>query len=577
MKARLKFTAFTVIPAFLLLVSLAHADGPAPAKPTPACIIETLSSVLKNMDSESQARLAKAFASDPELHAQALELFKNADAGALSLQSKEAQMVAIRIGAKLQDSGELPDFLRAVAEEAGKQGKLPPGLSPEKQEAIIQQVSGVIDAELSARGLTAASKGAKYEDWTRLSYRLMAETERELEPLRKAGKAGFDHPEFVEVFERQTGAKFTGGNIVHPLINGPKSFKERRALIQNAKKSIRVLSWAFYDDKTGTTFAKELIAAKRRGVDVKIMVDGQVAMKPGHEAALKSMEDAGIEVVRWRSLDKLRKYDGQHRKMMIVDDLESISGGMNFGDVYSHMGRKGTPKWRDTDVYAKGEASVEANRLFSKLWNEQVEGHGLTLGKADVPPAASPVSKEAAGSARMSLVDHVPGVDQSILRATLLAIEGAEKNIDIENAYLIMNPAIYRKLLEAKKRGVRVRVLTNSSTSIDEPIITRPILRSVNHLVENGFEVYVKRGKNTLHSKFMTVDGKYSWVGSYNLHPRSERYEGEAIFNILDAEFTADLTRSFEADLRNAERVKAPFPLPKKATDKIEQLFYDQF
>jgi cardiolipin synthase len=76
-------------------------------------------------------------------------------------------------------------------------------------------------------------------------------------------------------------------------------------------------------------------------------------------------------------------------------------------------------------------------------------------------------------------------------------------------------------------------------------------------LVKAGAEVYLKKG-DTLHSKFMVVDGMYSSIGSYNLHPRSERYEGEMTLNILDKETADNLSKAFKKDIDIATRVQTP-------------------
>ena len=134
------------------------------------------------------------------------------------------------------------------------------------------------------------------------------------------------------------------------------------------------------------------------------------------------------------------------------------------------------------------------------------------------------------------------------------AIEGATESVDIENAYFINTPGLKDSLLKALDDGVRVRILTNSAESIDEPIITAPILSSLPDLIEAGAEVYLKKG-DTLHSKFMTVDGVFSSVGSHNHHPRSQRFEGEMVVNSLDPQLAQSFTNAFEADIAAADRM----------------------
>jgi len=90
--------------------------------------------------------------------------------------------------------------------------------------------------------------------------------------------------------------------------------------------------------------------------------------------------------------------------------------------------------------------------------------------------------------------------------------------------------------------------------------------------------VYLKKG-DTLHSKFMVIDGMYSSVGSYNLHPRSERYEGEMTINTLDTRTAGALTQAFENDIDRAKQVKSPdeIKVPENIlTLIVSRYFFDQ-
>ncbi len=533
----------------------------------------------------ADGRKAAAYAQqNPDFKAAVTELAQLQANGKLNSNNPRAIELIIKVSAGFQDLGMIGKILDLVTKEAEKAGKLPEIARGNKRTLFVQQLTTMVDAELSARGLTKASQGVEYESWVKLSHRMASEVEPLVKGFHESvpqNKVLFEDSQFIAAFEKQTQTKFTSKNHVELLVDGPASFAKLNTMIENAQKSIHILSWALYDDITGTQLAEKLIAKSKLGIDVKVMVDGQVAMQPKHQKTLKSLEEAGIPVIRWLSSDKLRRFDGQHRKIAIVDGIHSRSGGMNAGDVYSHFGPPDTPKWRDTDVFITGEVSKDAQELFIKLWNEQIQSRGVIDGKTLKPmKLADYIETEdlpAQANLKMALLNHTPGVTDNILRSNLIAIESARKTIEIENAYFILYPGLYQALLRAKQRGVRIRILTNSGTSIDEPIVSLPILKSVNRLVENGFEVYVKKGNNTLHSKVMRVDGVFGWVGSHNFHPRSYRYEGEAVMLFNDAQFGEKVGQMLEADFENALQVTTPIPLPKNESMDIgHALFYDQ-
>lgn len=471
---------------------------------------------------------------------------------ALALSNPEAEKQLITTLQALNASGQLKPVMQTLIEQAAASGALPP-LPPQAQAEMAAQAAGMVDAQFRERGLTPDTKGVIYKDWEQLSAEhLNAIRSTQAPPRIKGSPSNFANNIFIKELEELQGAKFRSGNAVKALIDGPASFKERDQMLEKAKSSISLMSWAFYDDTTGWDTARKLVEKAKQGVDVKVMVDGQVSRKAAHNAPIKFLEENNIPVVRWS--DPNRPYDGNHRKMMIVDGQEAIVGGLNIGDVYSH--KAGNVKWRDTDLLFSGPAVSDGSKLFAELWNQQVKDTNLPSIKLENK------AQPQLGSSRTAIVNHIPGPkgDAHIMLATMKAIEGASESVDIENAYFISTPGLKDVLLKALADGVKVRILTNSAQSIDEPIISAPILASLPELMAAGAEVYLKKG-DTLHSKFMVCDGIFSSVGSHNHHPRSQRFEGEMVANSLDPSLAQSLTSAFEADILAAEKI-----------DKLEQL-----
>lgn len=469
----------------------------------------------------------------------------------------KAEAELIEVLARVHAAGQLAPVLQALVADPRVIPHLPP-MPAEKRALYAAQLAFMVGAELEGAGRIPGTK--PFESWDDMSRRQLALIAGSAFAPRGPGEASlFTEPGFVKEYEALTGAAFTDGNSAKALIDGPASFKVRFGLMRKAKKSIFIQSWAFYDDATGNAAADLLIAKKAAGLDVKIMVDGKTTAVHG-AAVLVRMAAAGVELVYFN--DAARRYDGLHTKILLVDGVHAIVGGMNFGDDYSHMGAK---KWRDTDLYYRGRVAAQTARFMAALWNAQVAAQGLPHGLMNPP-----IVRVAAGKARMSFLADDPEGEATIMLAHLKAIAGASTVINIENAYLITMPQLRAALLDALRRGVKVNILTNSAESIDEPIIIAPILASLPELIEAGATVALKRG-DTLHSKFMTVDGLLSIVGSFNLHPRSVRYEFELIVTSLDAPLAASLDRAFAADMAVALPVTDPAALaiPDSALTRI--------
>lgn len=429
-----------------------------------------------------------------------------------------------------------------------------------------------LGAQLSDNGWIPWADGAPtFDD---ISKRVLKASVSRSFPARRAGQQSlFRDPGFVAEYEAATGARFAAGNSARYLVNGPASFAVRDRLMREAKKSLLVSSWAFYDDITGWEAAQYLILKKREGLEVKVIVDKKVAVGHG-KRVLKLMEEAGIEVLRYD--DSKRGNDIWHVKMMIVDDAYAIVGGMNFGDVYSHKDPNNV-QWRDTDVIYSGPAVAESRRLFARVWNAKVRENKLKFGLV----AENATGAYEGGSARVSVIIQNPPADSNILVSIIKAMYGATERINIENAYFVALPVVSKAVLDAVARGVEVNIITNSKESIDPEgkTIVDAMYKCLMPLAQAGANIYLYQGSATLHSKFMTVDGVFANIGSYNLHPRGERYDTEVNVSIIDPVSTAQLDAAFAEDIASSRRVTSPDQLGEKPgwlSSFVSEYFYAQ-
>ena len=142
------------------------------------------------------------------------------------------------------------------------------------------------------------------------------------------------------------------------------------------------------------------------------------------------------------------------------------------------------------------------------------------------------------------------------MAAIIKSIDGATKKINIENAYFVPIPALTQAILKARERKIEVNLLTNSKDSIDSEArsLSDVSMKSLLPLLKAGVNIYLKKGE-TLHSKFITVDGIFCSIGSYNLHPRGERYDTEFNAHIIDNESVSYLDEVYEKDISLAQKI----------------------
>ncbi len=407
------------------------------------------------------------------------------------------------------------------------------------------------------------------------------------------------------------------GKFLSLFIDGKPSWLKRHDLMMNAKKSIWISSWAFYDDDTGIISVEKLVELKRtKNLDIKVMVDGPVSEGKWHNAITQKLADGGIEVVRWSRRPKLLGF-GMHRKIMTIDhetsDGVAIFGGKNFGDNYSSLKpalnagatadeikADTLSRWRDTDMAVTGAPVQQAAHYFSVAWNQYCTEINPKSCKSITNDPGLPAG--ASNSPELfAFIDHDPtnylqlkSFSDPIYLATMKMIKSARSEILLSNAYFILTSPMKNALVEAMKRGVKVKVHTNSDSSMD--VADKPLLRSIYRGVLDVLKpnkenfpapyatstVYLQKDR-TLHSKYIVIDRKVGWIGSYNIHPRSSRYESEMVGMFLGEKAGAEVAEMFNDDttLSKADAVSDPnssmLKLPEsQLLDVIEPMIFEQ-
>lgn len=102
----------------------------------------------------------------------------------------------------------------------------------------------------------------------------------------------------------------------------PEGSAEQRVIqtLDNAHKSIRLMGYSF----TSPEVVKSLVAAKRRGVDVMVVVDEKGNRNKASQAAMNVVVNAGIP------LRTNGQYKIMHDKVIITDGQNVEAGSFNY-------------------------------------------------------------------------------------------------------------------------------------------------------------------------------------------------------------------------------------------------------
>ena len=391
------------------------------------------------------------------------------------------------------------------------------------------------------------------------------------EPIRVS--YGPEEPPFINAMGPLVGAEFFDGNKAEMLVNGDEFFPAMLQAISQAQKTITFESYIWSSGFISNKFIDAFSERARAGVKVHIIVDGMGTLKL-HRSDRQRLRDAGVEIYsygreHWWQI-KPNINHRTHRKLLIVDGKIGFTGGMCVDD--SWLGNAEHDKlWRETQVRLEGPIVRQMQGIFSSNWMQTTSG--LLLGEDYFPKL------ENAGRAMAQCYRSGPNEGpQNARLGYLFAIAAARKTIDIGHAYFVPDKLAVDMLVEAMKRGVRVRIIV---PAINDSRFGRAAARSRwGELLAAGAEMHLYLPA-MFHAKTMVVDGVLTTIGSANFDNRSFSLNDEVTVNILDRPVAQKNLKIFEDDLTRSRPYTREEhegrPAYQKSLDWFCGLFRSQF
>ncbi len=371
---------------------------------------------------------------------------------------------------------------------------------------------------------------------------------------------------FLRAAEALTTAPISWGDDVELLVNGDRIFPAYLETIAGAQRSLNLLTYAYWRGDITHEVARALCDQARAGVEVNVLLDavGSVQMEPG---LVGSMERAGATVARFRppkpyALKRLANRN--HRKILVADGSVGMIGGVGIAEEWTGDAQD-PDHWRDTHLRVRGPVVRGLQGAFAESWLE-------ATGRVLVGDDHLPHLERTAGGGPMQLVRSRAGVgDTNVEALYFLAIACAQRTLDLTAAYFAPRRAFIDALVEARERGVTIRVLI-PGPHIDKPIVRAAGRAAYDELLEAGVEI-CEYQPTMLHAKILVVDGAWSSVGSVNFDNRSFQLHDEATLCVQSEELAAQLTACFEGDLKVSERMRPgrwdDRPLRQRAQERV--------
>jgi putative cardiolipin synthase len=381
-------------------------------------------------------------------------------------------------------------------------------------------------------------------------------------------------------------AAHPGRTGIHALPEPRAAFATRAILAAAADRTLDVQYYIWHADETGILLFEALWAAAERGVRVRLLLDDNNTT--GLDPTLAALDaHPNIEVRLYNPLyhrrlrvlnyltDFRRLNRRMHNKSFTADGIVTVVGGRNVGNEY--FARGSGVGFRDLDVIALGPVVADVSASFEQYWTSPSAIPVASLLGRPAPDAAaalrasfirvhadpdSTIYLESLGetklvksllqgdlplewnTARLVADDPAKTLDKGmrkdvlLLTALLEAVGDPERSFDLVSPYLVPAGDGTDLLTSLARRGVRVRILTNSLAATDVAAVHAGYARRRADLLRAGVVLYELqptalqdepgsrgsyRGSSSasLHAKTFALDRTRVFVGSFNFDPRS--------------------------------------------------------
>ncbi|MBC8056183.1 MAG: cardiolipin synthase ClsB [Rhizobiales bacterium] len=366
------------------------------------------------------------------------------------------------------------------------------------------------------------------------------------------------------------------------LKGGEALFPALVEAISGARAEVLLETYIFEFARGTIPVAEALEAAARRGVCVRVVVDGIGTGEIPPEWQ-RRWQAAGVQwrvfnpAQGWRVLLP-KRWRRLHRKLCVVDGSVAFCGGINLLDDFfdPNHGALDQPRF-DFAVRVAGPLVGDMHDTMTRLWARQQVTREAR--QRDFAGAFQAVIDAAKAGTDMSDVDMkrdvepppTQGAAQGALAALVLrdnvrfrrSIEGnyrlaigqAKSEILIANAYFIPGVQLQRALLRAAKRGVRITLLLQGRYEYFMQFHASRAVYAV--MLQAGIEI-IEYEASFLHAKVAVMDapgGALSTVGSSNLDPLSLLLAREANVFVRDDAFGAELRKHLTDAIAQGRRV----------------------
>jgi cardiolipin synthase A/B len=336
------------------------------------------------------------------------------------------------------------------------------------------------------------------------------------------------------------GSIVTTGDRFHITADPKESLQIIREKLEAARRSIFVEFYIIENDVIGTGILDTLIRKAKEGVAIYLIYDwfGSYFI---NQRKVRELRRAGGHVSSFSPIGEIFKLINphlrNHRKLILVDGIEAITGSANIGRMY--LGRRRRNQNRDYIVSLTGDACKMLQQIFINDWNFCSQEK---LDYQDVPVRS-------AAAFPLVVVDSGPHRFREPIHTCLISlIHSASESIRIATPYFVPSEPILYALRVKAKQGIDIELMIPINS--DSRWVNLASSSYARELMELGVRIYHYKDRQ-LHSKFVLIDGHIVTLGSHNFDYRSFRLNYELSLVIDSADITRQVEQIFNEDVRH--------------------------
>ncbi|MEO7634530.1 MAG: phosphatidylserine/phosphatidylglycerophosphate/cardiolipin synthase family protein [Sphingomicrobium sp.] len=335
------------------------------------------------------------------------------------------------------------------------------------------------------------------------------------------------------------------GNRLTFLPDGPERLETLIALIDGAKKSLRLLYYMFLADASGERVRAAILAAIDRGIEVALLIDG-FGSASNPDDYFKQIGEKGGKFCRFHPAYGRRYLLRNHQKLALADagtkDCRVLVGGFNVADDY--FAAAGPQAWRDVGLIVAGPAAARLAPYFDRLmaWSRAKKSTMRTLRHMIYE------FSETNGKLQWQLGGPTAKLSPWGVSTCRDLVHG--RDVEMIAAYFAPTWGMIRRIARVGQRG-RARLVTAARSDNTSTIAAARF--TYKRLLRRGVEVF-EYVPSKLHTKLVIMDDVVH-IGSSNLDIRSLYLNMELMLRVDDPEFAQMMRGYFEGELAHCQAI----------------------